>query len=47
MGQAPHLLAILNNSVIGLVARQGSTNLAEARREIAYQFDKALAALAA
>ena len=47
MGHAPHLLAMLNNTVIGLMARQGSTNLAELRREFAYQFDHALASLAA
>ena len=47
MGHAPHLLAILNNTVIGLMARQGRTNLAEVRREFAYQFDQALATLAA
>jgi hypothetical protein len=40
MGHAPHLLAILNNTVVGLVARQGSTNLAEARREFAYQLEE-------
>jgi hypothetical protein len=34
-GHAPHLLAILNNTVVGLVARQGRTNVAEARREFA------------
>ena len=44
LGHAPHLLAILNNTVIGLVARQGSTNLAQARREFAYQLERALAA---
>ncbi len=47
MGHAPHLLAMLNNTVVGLMARQGSTNLAELRREFAYQFDRALATLAA
>jgi predicted transposase YbfD/YdcC len=47
MGHAPHLLAILNNIVVGLMARQGSTNLAEVRREFAYQFDQALPTLAA
>jgi hypothetical protein len=47
LGHAPHLLAMLNNTVVGLMARQGSTNLAELRREFAYQFDQALAALAA
>lgn len=44
MGHAPHLLAILNNIVVGLVARQGRTNLAEARREFAYHLERALAA---
>ncbi len=44
MGQAPHVLAILNNIVVGLVARQGKTNLAEARREFAYHLERALAA---
>jgi predicted transposase YbfD/YdcC len=43
-GHAPHVLAILNNSVVGLVARQGKTNLAEARREFAYHRERALAA---
>jgi hypothetical protein len=32
---------------VGLVARQGSTNLAEARREFAYQLERAFAAPAA
>lgn len=44
MGQAPHVLAILNNIVVGLIARQGKTNLAEARREFAYHLGRALAA---
>jgi hypothetical protein len=35
MGSAPRVLAILNNTVVGLIARQGRTNLAEARREFA------------
>jgi predicted transposase YbfD/YdcC len=47
MGHAPHLLAILNNTVVGLMARQGGTNLAEVRREFAYQFDQALTTLVA
>ena len=47
MGHAPHLLTILNNTVVGLMARQGSTNLAELRREFAYQFDQALVRLPA
>jgi hypothetical protein len=41
MVHAPHLLAILNNIVVGLLARQGKTNLAEARREFAYQLERA------
>lgn len=44
MGHAPHVLAILNNIVVGLVAHQGKTNLAEARREFAYHLERALAA---
>ncbi|HEY6540692.1 MAG TPA: ISAs1 family transposase [Ktedonobacteraceae bacterium] len=44
MGHAPHVLALLNNIVVGLVARQGKTNLAEARREFAYHLERALAA---
>jgi predicted transposase YbfD/YdcC len=47
MGHAPHLLATLNTIVIGLLVGRGRTNLAEARREFAYQFDRSLAALAA
>jgi predicted transposase YbfD/YdcC len=46
MGHAPHLLAVLNNTALGLFARQGVTNVAEARREFAYQVDKALHSLA-
>jgi predicted transposase YbfD/YdcC len=46
MGHAPQLFAVLNNTVLGLLARQGVTNVAEARREFAYQLDKALHALA-
>jgi len=44
MGQAPHVLAMLNNIVVGLMARQGKTNLAEARREFAYHLERALVA---
>jgi predicted transposase YbfD/YdcC len=47
MGQAPHLLALLNNTAIGLLARQGESNLPRAGRTFAYHFDKALALLAA
>jgi len=45
MGQAPHLLAMLNNTAWGLLARHGTSNLAQARRELSYQLDKALHAL--
>ncbi len=47
MGHAPHLFAILNNIVVGLVARQGRPNLAEARREFAYQLERAFSSPAA
>ena len=47
MGHAPEMLAVLNNTVLGLFARQGASNVAHARREFAYHFDKALAALGA
>jgi predicted transposase YbfD/YdcC len=47
MGHAPHVLALLNNTAIGLVARQGENNLPRAQRAFDYQFDKALAHLAA
>ena len=46
MGQAPHVLAILNNTAWGLLPRNGASNLAQARRELSYQLDKALYALA-
>jgi hypothetical protein len=47
MGHAPHMLAILNNTALGLFARQGETNMPQAQRTFAYQFDLALARLAA
>jgi predicted transposase YbfD/YdcC len=47
MGHAPEMLAVLNNTVLGLFARQGATNVAEARRTFAYLFDRALASLVA
>jgi predicted transposase YbfD/YdcC len=47
MGHAPEMFAILNNIVLGLFAKQGETNVAHARRDFAYHFDKALARLAA
>jgi hypothetical protein len=42
VGQARHLLAVLNNTAWRLLARSMATNLAHARREFDYQFDKAL-----
>lgn len=45
MGHAPHVLAMLNNTVLGLFARRGETNLAQAQRTFAYHFDRALAQL--
>lgn len=47
MGHAPEMLAVLNNTLLGLFARLGETNIAHARREFAYHFDRALASLAA
>jgi predicted transposase YbfD/YdcC len=47
LGHAPEMLAVLNNTVLGLFARQGETNIAHARREFAYHLEKALASLAA
>lgn len=47
MGHAPEMLAVLNNTVLGRFARQGETNVAHARREFAFSFEKALAGLAA
>jgi predicted transposase YbfD/YdcC len=45
MGHAPEMLAVLNNTVLGLFARQGETNIAQARRAFAYHLEKALASL--
>ena len=47
MGHAPQMLAVLNNTVLGLFARRRETNVAHARRTFAYHFDKALATLVA
>ncbi|SRR5258708_7856195 len=47
MGHAPHILAILNTMVLGLLAQHGQTNVAHARREFAYHFDRSLISLAA
>jgi hypothetical protein len=42
----PSSLPRLHNTALGLLARQGVTNVAQARREFTYQFDKALHLLA-
>ncbi|GAC1397767.1 MAG: hypothetical protein NVS4B12_29160 [Ktedonobacteraceae bacterium] len=47
MGHAPQMLAVLNNTVLGLFAHQGEVNVAHARREFAYHLEKALATLVA
>ena len=39
------MLAVFNNTVLGLLARQGETNVAYARQLFAYHFDKALGQL--
>jgi predicted transposase YbfD/YdcC len=41
-GQAPQVLACLNNVVVGLAARVGEANLAAARRAFDYRFNRAL-----
>lgn len=46
-GQAPHVLATLNNVVLGLLGRQGIANVAEAQRAIAYHLDRFLHRVAA
>lgn len=43
MGHAPEMLAVLNNIVLGLLARQRETNVAQVRRVFAYHFDWFLA----
>jgi predicted transposase YbfD/YdcC len=40
VGQAPHVLATLNNIVCGFVARAGITNLAAAQRSLAAAVDR-------
>lgn len=47
LGHAPHLLAILNNTALGLLTRRHETNLPHAQRRFAYQLDRALARLVA
>jgi hypothetical protein len=41
-GQAPHVLASLNNLSLGVSLQAGWDNLAAAQRAFAYQIDKAL-----
>ena len=43
IGHAPEMLAVLNNIVLGLFAKQGETNMAHARRDFAYHLEKGLA----
>jgi predicted transposase YbfD/YdcC len=42
-GCAPHLLAFLNNTALGLLARHGEHNVPQAQRTFSYHFDRALA----
>jgi predicted transposase YbfD/YdcC len=42
IGQAAHVLASLNNLAIGLLARMGITNMAEAQRALDYHIDRVL-----
>ncbi len=42
MGQAPHILASLNNAVCGLAAKGGMSNLAALQRSLAAAFDRLL-----
>ncbi len=44
-GEAPQIVATLNNIVLGLFARHGTRNVAAAQRRLAYRLDKALARL--
>ncbi len=45
MGQAPHTLATLNNTVLGLFARHGQQNLPAAQRRFCYHLERALVRL--
>lgn len=42
MGQAPHVLASLNNVVVGIAAHHGQTKLPSAQRAFAYRLERAL-----
>jgi predicted transposase YbfD/YdcC len=46
-GQAPHVLATLNNLALGLLGSQGITEVASAQRAIAYHIDRFLQRLPA
>ena len=45
-GQAPHVMATLNNLALSLLGRLGITNVAEAQRALNYHIDRALHGLA-
>jgi hypothetical protein len=40
MGQAPHVQAVLNNTVVGLFRKQQSANRAAGRRELDVQINR-------
>lgn len=42
VGQAPHVMATLNNLALSLLGRLGITNVAEAQRALNYHIDRAL-----
>jgi predicted transposase YbfD/YdcC len=44
-GHAPHTLATLNNTVLGLVARHQRHNVPTAQRTLSYHLERALARL--
>jgi predicted transposase YbfD/YdcC len=46
-GSGPHLLAALNNTVIGIMLQAGHSNLAAAQRAFAHAFDRILACYSA
>ena len=46
LGHAPHVLALLTNTALGLFARRGESHLPHAQRTFAYDVDRPLARLA-
>jgi hypothetical protein len=44
-GHAPHTLAALNNTVLGLFARHNQRNVPKAQRSLSYHLERALARL--